>query len=260
MMWNFFDYTKTCREYFGKFEVSTAAPFDPNGQYFVACHPHGTLIFQRCFWRSPLTTDLFKRSFRMLGASVLFRIPVVREMSLFFGSVDASRRNCEHLLQNKVSIVLYPGGVDEMPRADHDAVHLRTRTGFIRLAVKHGVPVLPTFCFGELEAVSAFAPLPSSLSGWLRRKFRMSTTAFVGRWMLPMPRRVPFYLCFGKPIDVRRCGADDDEALNAEVQRVHQLYKSELKGLYEANKDRCGYAGRGLIFDCEALPERKKQE
>lgn len=256
LMWKYFDYTNTCREYFGRFEVSLAGSIDPDGQYFVACHPHGTLIFQRCFWRSELTTDVFRRGFRMLAASVLFRIPVVREMTLFFGGVDASRKNCESLLRRGASIVLFPGGLDEMPRAADGAdapVHVRTRTGFIRLAVKHGVPVVPTFCFGELEAVSAVSPLPSAIAKWLRRNFRMSTTAFIGRWMLPMPHRVPFYLCIGKPISVKQCS--DLDAI-AEVERVHDLYKQELKAIYEANRERCGYSGRALVFDCEIIARK----
>ena len=48
----------------------------------------------------------------------------------------------------------------------------------------HGVPVLPSFCFGELEAVSAVSPLPSAVAKWLQKTFRMSTTCFVGRWNL----------------------------------------------------------------------------
>merc|ERR1712218_147326 len=112
-------------------------------------------------------------------------------------------------------------------------------------------------CFGELEAVSAVSPLPSGISKWLRKRFRMSTTAFVGRWMLPMPRRVPFELCIGRPIAVTQCS--DGDALEAEVLRVHKLYKQELIDIYESNKHRCGYDGRALVFDCEASGEGKKQ-
>lgn len=260
-MWEFFDYTKTCSDYFGKFDVRSDAPIDPSGQYFVGSHPHGTLIFQRMFWRSSLLEPLFPRSrLRMLGASVLFRIPIVREMTLWFGAVDASKPTCETLLRERCSVVVYPGGIDEMPLSGDgpgSAVRLRTRTGFIRLAVKFGVPVLPTFCFGELEAVSAVSPLPSGLAKWLQKTLRMSTTCFLGRWNLFLPRRVPFTLCIGTPISTRQ--TIDPAALDAEVARVHALYKQNLRDLYASHRESCGYGGRELVFMCEQMEEAKRQ-
>mmetsp|Transcript_28788 Transcript_28788/g.73905 ORF Transcript_28788/g.73905 Transcript_28788/m.73905 type:complete len:341 (-) Transcript_28788:340-1362(-) len=259
-MWSFFDYTTSCSNYFGTFEVRSSVPFDPLGQYFIASHPHGTLIFQRMFWRCSLTDGLFHRPLRMLGASVLFRIPIVREMSLLFGAVDAGRTNCEHLLQQGSSVIVYPGGIDEMPLSGDGPksdVRVRTRTGFIRIAVTHGVPVLPTFCFGELEAVSAVSPLPASLAKWLQKTLRVSTTMFVGRLNLFLPRRVPFVLCIGAPIQTTRC--TDPAAVDVEVARVHAIYKQALRDLYSANQETCGYGGRGLVFQCEEMDTQRQK-
>ena len=252
-MWRYFDYSATCADYFGRFEVRASAPIDPSAQYFVGCHPHGTLIFQRTFWRSSLLDPIFPSArLRMLGASILFRIPIIREMTLWFGAVDASKANCEALLRQGCTVVVYPGGIDEMPLTGDgagSAVRLRTRTGFIRLAIKSGVPVLPTFCFGELEAVSAVSPLPAGLAKWLQKHLRMSTTCFLGRWNLFLPRRVPFTLCLGAPIPTRQ--TNDAAALDAETLRVHALYKQALRDLYESHRQSCGYGGRELVFMCD---------
>ena len=259
-MWRSFDYTTTCTDYFGTFDVRASVPIDSQGQYFVASHPHGTLIFQRMFWRATLLEQLFRRPFRMLGASVLFRIPIVREMSLLFGAVDAGKANCERLLRAGSSVVVFPGGIDEMPLSGDGPtsdVRLRTRTGFIRMAVTHGVPVLPTFCFGELEAVSAVSPLPAGLSRWLQKSLRISTTAFVGRFNLFLPHRVPFVLCVGAPIAVAQCS--EPSAVDAEVARVHALYKQALRSLYAANAESCGYGERTLRFRCEELDQKKSK-
>jgi len=260
-MWHAFDYETTCANYFGKFEVRTAAPLDPAAQYFVASHPHGTLIFQRTFWRSALTEGLFHRPFRMLGASVLFSIPIVREMSLLFGAVDAGKANCERLIRKGSSLIVFPGGIDEMPLTGDGPtsdVRVRTRTGFIRMAVAHGVSVLPTFCFGELEAVSAVSPLPSPLAKWLQKRLRMSTTMFVGRFNLFLPRRVPFTLCIGTPIATHQC--TEPAQIDAEVARVHGLYKQALRELYATNQEACGYGGRRLLFQCEEMDARKAKK
>ena len=106
-MWKWFDYTATCTKYFGTFSCQFKTKIDPNAQYFVGSHPHGTLIFQRMFWRSSLLDPHFPSPrIRMLGASVLFRIPIVREMTLFFGAVDASRSNCERLQEGLLGCCL----------------------------------------------------------------------------------------------------------------------------------------------------------
>lgn len=256
-IWRLMDYENTCASYFGQWAVHGTENIQASTQYFVACHPHGTLIFQRMFWRSPMLERCFSRPWRMLGASVVFRIPFMRELSLWFGAVDASRSNCERLLKAGVNVVVWPGGLDEASSVDGpDEVRLRTRTGFIRLAVKHGTPVLPMFVFGELDAVRSISPLPSAITRFLQKKLRISTNMFLGRWLV-MPFRVPFNLCIGHPILVKQCSEDSGE-FDAEVARVHSDYKAELKKLFETNKQIFGYEQRQLVFVCEQQEQAAK--
>ena len=58
--------------------------------------------------------DLLKRPSRMIGANVLFYLPVVRELTLFFGGLDADKETVEMLLREGVNVELYPGAMDEM--------------------------------------------------------------------------------------------------------------------------------------------------
>ena len=50
----------------------------------------------------------------MIGANVLFYLPVVRELTLFFGGLDADKETVEMLLRKGVNVELYPGAMDEM--------------------------------------------------------------------------------------------------------------------------------------------------
>jgi 1-acyl-sn-glycerol-3-phosphate acyltransferase len=251
------EYAVSGKSYFGEFEVHGKENVDGDTQYSIACHPHGTVIFQRTFWRSTIMDALFKKPWRMIGASALFYIPIVREMTLWFGAMDASKKNCEKILKGGASLVLYPGGLDEANivtdggnSSSNPDVNVRTRTGFIRLAVKYGTPVLPVFTFGELEAVDAVNFFPASITNWLKKKLRMSTTVFVGRFFTFMPFRVPFHLCFGKPIAVKQFAEDCKEA-DAEVARIHIAYKAELLNIYDTHKQKRGYGNRKLVFTCE---------
>ena len=256
-LWRFMDYSTTCASYFGKFEVHSSHKIDGDAQYFVAAHPHGTVIFQRTFWRSSQLSAFLKRDWRMLGASVLFRIPIVREMTLWFGAVDAGRAQCERLLTAGVNVCVWPGGLDEANSVDGpDAVRIRTRTGFVRLAVKHGVAVLPVFVFGELDAVSAIQPLPRAVSHFCKSRLRFSTSLFVGRWWSFIPRRVPFHMCLGKPCAVRHLPPDHAD-FEVEVARVHAEYKAEIEATYERHKVEFGYGKRQLVFVDEGKQKEK---
>lgn len=104
-MWHYFDYDATCKSYFGEWAVHGTEHIDKAQQYFVGCHPHGTITINRCFWRSESLSRHFGAGHRMLGASVIFRLPVIRECSLFFGAVDAARANCERWLRAGRSLV-----------------------------------------------------------------------------------------------------------------------------------------------------------
>ena len=54
------------------------------------------------------------RPSRMIGASVLFYLPFVREVTLWCGALDAGKETVEMLLQAGANVELYPGALDEM--------------------------------------------------------------------------------------------------------------------------------------------------
>ena len=246
--WAWAEYDKTGQSYFGALAVHGSVS-DSSRQYIVAIHPHGCLIFQRIFWRTKLMDTLFKRPWRMIAASALFYIPIIREMSLWFGAVDASKSMCRKVLQAGANLILYPGGLDEANRSSSDSrVTLKVRAGFIRLAVEHGIPVVPAFTFGELETIRSVTLLPYSFADFLKRNFRVSSNIFVGRRGCPIPFRTPLHMCIGKPILTRQIAPGSKE-MKAEVERVHMEYCEELSQVYERNKSYFGYADRVLVFE-----------
>ena len=105
---------RACANYFGAFEIRGAENIThPERQHIVALHPHGPTAFSRIHFLCGFR-DLLKRPSRMIGASVLFYLPIVREITLWFGALDADKETVEMLLREGVNVELYPGGLDEM--------------------------------------------------------------------------------------------------------------------------------------------------
>jgi 1-acyl-sn-glycerol-3-phosphate acyltransferase len=84
-------------------------------------------------------------------ASVLFKIPIWRHMLSWLGIRPATRSHFVKLLRRHGSVKVNPGGIAEMYLIDPSAevIKIRERKGFVRIAVEHGVPLLPVYHFGN---------------------------------------------------------------------------------------------------------------
>jgi 1-acyl-sn-glycerol-3-phosphate acyltransferase len=69
---------------------------------------------------------------------------------------------------------------------------LRPRKGFIRLALKHGLPLVPVYIFGNTKLFKRLE-LPKWIET-LSLVLRTSIVLFWGRLGLPVPFQVPLYL------------------------------------------------------------------
>ncbi len=74
----------------------------PNAQFIFATFPHGTgceyRIVMEGVLRQVMPNIISKNNFRSLAASVLFYIPIIRELSLWSGCINASRKTAEWAL------------------------------------------------------------------------------------------------------------------------------------------------------------------
>ena len=92
---------------------------------------------------------------RLLAASAVFFMPVVREIFLANGLIDANRLNAEHWMGDKHrSIAILVGGSREMMMSEPntDRLYLRKRRGFCRLALlEHSKLVFENFLNFDFE-------------------------------------------------------------------------------------------------------------
>ncbi len=85
----------------------------------------------------------------------LFGIPGAATLARKLGSVPGSHEHADCLLERGHPVIVYPGGDEEdyRPWTERHRIELRGRTGFVRLALRHGVPVVPLVAHGSHDAI-----------------------------------------------------------------------------------------------------------
>ncbi|HEX6584998.1 MAG TPA: lysophospholipid acyltransferase family protein [Thermoleophilaceae bacterium] len=120
----------------------------------VGNHSGGTLIsdtfvFAQAFYDhfGPL------RRFHQLAHDLVFQLPGVRASLSRFGTVPASPENMARALERDAALLVYPGGDHETYRPSWESaeIDLAGRTGFVKLAIEHDVPIVPVVAIGGQE-------------------------------------------------------------------------------------------------------------
>ncbi|MGA2521673.1 MAG: lysophospholipid acyltransferase family protein, partial [Acidimicrobiales bacterium] len=90
-----------------------------------------------------------------LAYDLLFSVPGVGPFLRRIGAVPAAGAEAEEALHRGAAVVVYPGGDWEAcrPWSDRDRVDLAGHKGFVRLALRAGVPVVPVVTHGSHHAV-----------------------------------------------------------------------------------------------------------
>jgi len=129
-----------------------------------------------------------------------------------------------------LSVAIFLGGAAESYLTDvrNADLVLRRRLGFIRLALEHGVPVVPVYTFGEndlgVRAIPGNFGVVSRL--WMR------TTGIALPFLWPSRRSGPVVTVIGQPVQLR-AGAGGGSYTAADVEQLHKMYVDALNALYE---------------------------
>jgi 1-acyl-sn-glycerol-3-phosphate acyltransferase len=190
----------------------------------VGNHSGGTLIadtfvFAQAFY------DHFgpERVFHQLAHDLVFKMPGIRALLQPYGTIPASPENMARALERDAALLVYPGGDHETyrPSWESDQVDFDHRTGFIKLALKHGVPIVPVVAIGGQET-ALFLGQGRRAARILKldRLFRLKVLPPVlgppfGVTVLDLPIRVPLpakiKIQVLDPIDLsKRLGAEPD--------------------------------------------------
>jgi 2-acylglycerol O-acyltransferase 2 len=139
-----------------------------------------------------------------------------------------------------------PGGIAEIfegyPKAGShpNEEYSIVRKGFLRLALRHGVPVIPIYCFG---ATKMFRRLQLPALEHLSLLLRVSIVVFFGSWGLPVPFRQRLMYVIGNPI------APPSLDISGEEQAVDKMYNQfcdELLRIFDRHKESYGWGQKTL--------------
>jgi 1-acyl-sn-glycerol-3-phosphate acyltransferase len=177
-----------------------------------------------------------ERRFYQLAHNLVLSLPQTRFLRKY-GTVAASHENAEKALQSGAALLVYPGGDYEVHRPSWESakVDFGGRKGFIRLALKHDVPIVPVVSIGGQETA-----LFLSRGEWLARLLRLdkmfrlkvlpislaipwglNVGDMLGHW--PLPAKIAMQVL--EPIDLREAfgrNPDPDEIYDEVIARMQR--------------------------------------
>ena len=174
----------------------------------------------------------------------IYGVPGWRELMRKIGQMPASMDNAEAALGQGHSVLLYPGGAYEVfrPWKDRNRIAFKGRKGFVRLALKAGVPVVPVVGHGghETTIVLTRGERLAKLLGLDKVRMDGAPLLFQIPWGistpatpgLPLPAKITVQVC--EPLDWSRFGpeaADDPEVLEQCYQETISIMQTTLDTL-----------------------------
>jgi 1-acyl-sn-glycerol-3-phosphate acyltransferase len=219
----------------------------PNAQFLFAQFPHAIWadyhVPMEGLWKDEFPH--IHKDIRTLVATVLFRVPIVREWSLWTGGIDASRKVAEKALSRGRSIMVRPGGEAEQLRTTRgkEIVYLKNRRGFLRLAMSKGIPVVPCYVFGASDYHYTWGGIFSPRE-FIQKRFGVCLPIAMGYFGTLCPLPVKTTVVFGVPMTftVKEKGNPSHE----ELLNAHKTFCDELTKLFDTHKRELGYGEREL--------------
>jgi len=230
---------------------------DPKGNFLFCYHPHG--VISAGVLSTATAATGFDELFPGLTLSVNtlpvnWYMPVSHEQvnALAFG--DASKKALNRALTTGPgrSALLVTGGAKEsmLAHPHTSKVVLKTRQGFIKVALRTGATLVPMWGFGEnniFENLAADSPMVLKIQRKIQRVISFAPVLVAGRGVFSyggfgiVPHRRPISIVVGPPIHVKK----DENFSEETLQKVHEQYKAAVQDLFNKYKD---------IYDPKAEP------
>eukprot|EP00586_Coscinodiscus_wailesii_P011563 CAMPEP_0172508928 /NCGR_PEP_ID=MMETSP1066-20121228/216110_1 /TAXON_ID=671091 /ORGANISM="Coscinodiscus wailesii, Strain CCMP2513" /LENGTH=338 /DNA_ID=CAMNT_0013287161 /DNA_START=206 /DNA_END=1222 /DNA_ORIENTATION=- len=212
-----------------------------------AHEPHDVLPFPMAVF-SPYLPRLRYLNCACLVTSAIFHIPFLRQMYTWTHCESVDKKTFRSKLLRNECLVFCPGGVQEVTMMDPAfpddvLVYLKTRKGFIKLALETGASVVPSFGFNTDGCYGYWIPRGKVVNK-IARSLGFLPMVFWGRFGIPfgIPKPKKIHVVVGEVIKIPKV----ENVTNELVDKWHGVFLTEMEALFERHKKDAGYAHRKL--------------
>ncbi len=164
-----------------------------------------------------------------MAEKFLNRWPVVSQWTNRVGQFTGLPEHAARLLEDERLLMVFPEGARGTAKLYKDRNSLvRFGTGFMRLALETGSPIIPVAFLGGGEAIPTIHN-----SKWLGKLVGAPYVPFTP-YILPLPRPVDCEIYYGEPMYFDGDGSEEDAVILAWIDEVRE----RLAGLIELGVER----------------------
>lgn len=100
-------------------------------------------------------------AYALMDARMWRALPGVARLATQVGTLQAHPQMAIAALEQKASLLIYPGGVQDVfrPHSQRHRIHLNHHLGFIKLALQYAVPIVPLISYGAHDTLFVLADI-----------------------------------------------------------------------------------------------------
>jgi 1-acyl-sn-glycerol-3-phosphate acyltransferase len=229
-------------ERYFRVEVSGVENLPVDGPALLVANHSGTLPVDAMMLAMAVHEETpLRRHLRLLGADLVFRMPVLSEFARKSGSTLACNPDAERLLRNGEYVGVFPEGFKGIGKPYKERYKLQRfgRGGFVSAALRTSTPIVPVSIVGAEEIYPIIANL-KPLARILGLPYVPVTPLFP--WLgplgaLPLPSK--WLIEFGPPVSTADYTGDADDPIVVFnlADQVREAIQSTLHALLERRPD-----------------------
>lgn len=217
--------------------LPSKGPFLVVGNHSGGATPPDMPILMTAWWRRRGVEEPVYGLFH----SMFLNLPGVKEPLTKFGALEAGWDSAEQVLTAGNIVVVYPGGDYEAfrPFSERNKITFAGRTGFIKLALRTGVPIVPAVTHGVQDSILVLTRGEKllGLMPWTKNMRLKVAPLLVGLpWgmsmglpTIPLPAKATVQLCPPIELGAGAEAADDD----AFVARCYENVTGTMQGVLD---------------------------